>query len=345
MPPTPHDQDDSIQPTTRLGSRAALLVGAVGLGLGSAWFLLPGMRDSMAEASQAKLAPAPIDGDRAYGYLKKICMIGPHPAGTPANAKVRAMVADHFRKLGGQVREQPLTGADPITGGPVAMANLIGSWFPERTERVVLGAHYDSRPFPDEDPDPVKRKQPFLGANDPGSGIALLMEIANHLKDSATPWGVDLVLFDGEELVHGGGQDQRGEYFFGSKAFAKEYAERKKDAPHYAAGLVFDMVGGKDLKIEKEQYSIEFANRLVNDVWAVARSLKIPQFRDRVGMAVYDDHLPLNNGGIPAIDIIHFPYRHWHTASDLPENCSGESLEQVGKVVTAWLNKPKAKGR
>ncbi|WP_435009163.1 M28 family peptidase [Tundrisphaera lichenicola] len=328
-------------PTFRLVGVAALVAA---IGIGAAAWLLPGLRTTMAQAT-SKATPAPIDGDRAYGYLKAICKVGPHPAGSAANARVRAMVAEHFKKLGGQVREQPVSGNDPISNNPVVMANLIGSWFPERTDRVVLGAHYDTRPFPDEDPDPIKRKQPFLGANDPGSGIALLMEIAHHLADSNTPWGVDLVLFDGEELVYGGGQDQRGEYFFGSKAFAKAYAERAKNAPRYVAGIVFDMVGGKDLKIEKEQYSIEFANRLVNDVWGVARSLKIPQFRDRVGMAVYDDHLPLNNGGIPSIDIIHFPYRHWHTASDIPENCSGESLAQVGKVVTAWLNKPKPRGR
>ncbi len=105
------------------------------------------------------------------------------------------------------------------------------------------------------------------------------------------------------------------------------------------------MVGDKDLVIDKEQYSIEFAPELVRDVWAVAKALKVPQFRDRVGPAVYDDHLPLNNAGIPTIDIIDFDYPYWHTASDLPENCSGESLAQVGKVVTAWLNKPKPKGR
>ena len=329
------------RPTLRLVGAAAIVVA---LGLGSAALFLPGLRTTMADAP-AKVAPAKVDGERAYGYLKAACKFGPHPAGSAANGKVRAMVAEHFRKLGGEVREQPLSGTDPITNAPVAMVNLIGSWFPDRRERVLLGAHYDSRPFPDEDRDPAKRKQPFLGANDPGSGIAMLMEVAHHLKDSETPWGVDLVLFDGEELVYGGGQDQTGEYFFGSKAFAKEYSQRKKGAPGYEAGILFDMVGGKDLVIEKEQYSLEFASGLVRDVWSVAKALKINQFRDKVGPAVYDDHLKLNEGGIPTIDLIQFPWRHWHTANDVPENCSAASLAQVGKVVTAWLNKPKPKGR
>ena len=333
----PSNSPSAARPTLRLVGTVVLVVA---LGLGAAAWFLPGLRTTMAQAS-SKALPAPVDGERAYGYLKEVCKVGPHPAGSAANTRVRAMVAEHFKANGGKVREQPLAGTDPKTNAPVAMVNLIGSWFPERPERVVLGAHYDSRPFPDEDPDPVKRKQPFVGANDPGSGIALLMEIAHHLTGSETPWGVDLVLFDGEELVYGAGQDQLGEYFFGSKAFAKEYAERKDRETYYAAGLVFDMVGGKNLSVEKEQYSLEFASSLVRDVWSVAKALKVPQFRDKVGPAVYDDHLPLNNGGIPAIDIIQFPYRHWHTASDLPENCSGASLAQVGKVVTAWLNKPK----
>ncbi len=335
------DQDDPLRPTTPLRGRAALLVGLFCLALGAAWFLLPGVRDSMAEASQAKLAPAPIDGDRAYGYLKKICAIGPRPAGSAANTRQRQMVAEHWKKLGGKVREQPFNGIDPVSKAPVEMANLIGSWSPDRAERVLLGVHYDTRPFPDEDPDPANRKKPFIGANDGASGVALLMEIAHHLADSPTPWGIDLVLFDGEELVYGGGNDQTGDYFLGSKFFARAYAEGDKAKARYSAGLVLDMVGDRDLAIDREPYSMEFAPALVRDVWSVAKSLRVSQFRDRQGRAVYDDHLPLNNAGIPSIDIIDFDYRYWHTARDLPEHCSGASLAQVGKVVTAWLNKPK----
>ncbi len=343
--PTPPDPDRHRRPRSRLAGRVALLVGLAGLSLAAASLLLPGPRDLMAEASQDKPTAAPVDGDRAYGYLRAICKIGPRPAGSAANARQRAMVADHFKKHGGAVREQPFAGADPVSNAPVAMANLIGSWFPDRAERVLLGVHYDTRPFPDEDPDPANRKRPFIGANDGASGVALLMEIAHHLADSPTPWGVDLVLFDGEELVYGGGNDQTGDYFLGSKAFAKAYAEGPKEKRRYSAALVLDMVGDRDLAIDREPYSMEFAPALVRDVWSVAKALRVPQFRDKLGRAVYDDHLPLNNAGIPAIDIIDFDYRHWHTARDLPEQCSGASLAQVGKVVTAWLNKPKPRAR
>ena len=106
------------------------------------------------------------------------------------------------------------------------MVNLIGSWHPERLDRVVIGAHYDTRPFPDEDRDPAKRCHPFIGANDGASGVALLMEIAHHLETLATPWGVDLVLFDGEELVYG--RRRSASTSSGSKEFARDYADERR---------------------------------------------------------------------------------------------------------------------
>ena len=342
--PTDPDQPDR-RPPSRHVARAALFLGLAGLGLGAGWLLMPGLRNSMAEAAQTRPTPSPIDGDRAYGYLKKICDIGPRPAGSAANTRQRTMVADHFKKLGATIREQPFAGTDPVSNAPVAMVNLIGSWFPDRVDRVLLGVHYDTRPFPDEDPNPANRRKPFIGANDGASGVSLLMEIAHHLSESPTPWGVDLVLFDGEELVYGGGNDQTGDYFLGSKAFAKAYAEGPKDKVHYSAALVLDMVGDRELAIDREPHSMDFYPALVRDVWSVAKALNVRQFRDRLGRAVLDDHLPLINAGIPAIDIIDFDYPHWHTAGDLPKQCSGASLAQVGKVVTAWLNKPKTEGR
>jgi glutaminyl-peptide cyclotransferase len=322
------------------------------------------------EAQAAMLAtPAPIDGDRAYKYLKQICAIGPRPAGSAANTKQRQLVASHFEKLGAKVTEQPFSGADPKSGEKVDMVNLVGSWHPERLQRVVIGAHYDTRPFPDEERDPAKRRLPFLGANDGASGVAMLMEIANHLDTASTheqpavqrsvpgkeiannpsklstTWGVDLVLFDGEELVYGTGPNgQVGEYFLGSKEFARRYADgvdAREIKYRYTAGIVLDMVGDKNLNIDQEPHSLEFAPSLVREVWTIARGLKASAFRSRVGRAVLDDHLPLNNAGIPTIDIIDFDYPHWHTSQDLPENCSAASLEQVGKVVTAWLSQPR----
>ena len=228
------------------------------------------------------VTPAPIDGKRAFGYLEKICEIGPRIAGSEANTRQRKMVADHFKPRGARSASSPSPPPHPLTGQRVDMVNLIGSWHPERTERVVIGAHYDTRPHPDEERDPARRQLPFLGANDGASGVALLMEIAHHLNELKTPWGVDLVLFDGEELVFGKHPETQGEYFLGSKEFARAYVEdvdAKRSKSQYVAGMVLDMVGGRKLQINQEPNSLNLAPNLVRDVWAVARQLKARSFK------------------------------------------------------------------
>ena len=285
--------------------------------------------------------PPAIDGKRAYGYLKQICEIGPRTAGSAANTRQRELVKAHFKKMGGEIHEQPWRGEDPKTGQPLTFVNLIGSWHPERTERIVIGAHYDTRPHPDQEVDPNRFEMPFIGANDGASGVALLMEIAHHLDKLDTQWGVDLVLFDAEEIVYGN-RPTIGEYFLGSKEFARIYQEqtqKKTSTKRYAAGIVLDMVGGRNLQLPQDPYSMEHAPKLVNEIWSVAKSLDARAFVNRMGPEVTDDHIPLNEvGGIPTIDIIDFHYPYWHKADDVPENCSAESLEQVGRVVTAWLS-------
>lgn len=296
-------------------------------------------------ADETAIQPAPIDGNRAYGYLKQICDLGPRPAGSEANTKQRQMVASHFEAQGGRVFEQKFRGVDPRSGRRVELANLIASWHPERDERILICAHYDTRPHADEEFDPNRFRQPFLGANDGASGVALLMEIANHLNDFPTEWGVDLILLDAEELVYGRGGQTAGQYFLGSKAFAGAYARarrEKKITYRYHAGILLDMVAGRNLSIEREPYSVRYVPWLVDEVWSVAERLGANAFVRTLGTEVFDDHIELNRGGIPTIDIIDFDYPHWHLITDTPEQCAPESLALVGRVVTGWLSLPKS---
>jgi Zn-dependent M28 family amino/carboxypeptidase len=221
------------------------------------------------------------------------------------------------------------------------MANLVVSWHPDRTRRCILCSHYDTRPLADQD-HPSRWRQPFVSANDGGSGIALLMELAHHMKDLPTKVGVDFVFFDGEEYVF----DSDDEYFFGSKHFGREYRKARAKpsaATTYAAAVLLDMVGGKDAHFPVEQNSWNRASDLVRDVWGIAHELRATAFRgDQFSkVAVQDDHIPLNQSGIPAVDIIDFDYPHWHRLTDLPENCSGASLEQVAQVLAVWLQRVK----
>jgi hypothetical protein len=294
--------------------------------------------------SKLKLANIPINGERAFGYLKDLCAIGPRVSGTDGMARQQAYLKAHFEKLGGKVTLQAFNGRHPLDGSTVKMANLIVEWHPERTERVLLCAHYDTRPFPDQDP--VDPRGLFVGANDGASGAAVLCELAHHLRGMNTKYGVDFVLFDGEELVYDGNRDP---YFLGSEHFAREYVAMPPQY-RYRAGILLDMVGDAQLQIYREVNSMRTPaqRQIVNDLWNIARELDVREFLNGPGHEVRDDHLALNEiAKIPTVDLIDFDYptkrgpNYWHTMQDVPEKCSPLSLAKVGWVVKVWLERVK----
>jgi hypothetical protein len=284
-------------------------------------------------------ATIPFDAKRAMGYLEAICKIGPRISGTDGMKKQQEMLAKHFKDLGGKVVFQPFTARQHSVREPVEMANLIVSWRPEEVRRVILCSHYDTRPLADQEPETRKWRQPFISANDGGSGVALLMEMGHHLKDLPVKVGVDFVFFDGEEYIFDPSPDGD-EYFFGSKHFGQQY-RKTRDKVRYLRAVLLDMVGGKDAHFPIEQNSWRKAEGVVREVWGVAAELNYTSFRgDALSrFPVDDDHIALNASGIPAIDIIDFDYRHWHRLTDLPENCSGDALEQVAQVLAVWLQR------
>lgn len=288
--------------------------------------------------------PPAFSGGRAFAHLKDVCALGPRPSGSPAMARQRAVVAAHFREVAAAappvravVSGQAFQIRDRRTGEPVHMENLIVSWHPERRERVLVGVHYDTRPFPDRDP--VDPRGTFVGANDGASGVAVLMELARAMPALPGPVGVDFVLFDAEEYVVG----PRDPYCLGSTYFARHYAaeQRSGRADHrYRAGVVLDMVADRDLEIWQEGHSVAWPDTrpVVDEIWAAAARLGVKQFVAAPRHTVEDDHVPLRMiGGIPTCDVIDFDYPAWHTTADTPENCSAESLEAVGRVVLEWL--------
>jgi hypothetical protein len=281
--------------------------------------------------------PAAFDAKRAMGYLEAVCKIGPRISGSEGMKKQQDLLDKHFRDLGGKVSWQRFSAKQRSTPKPVEMANLVVSWHPERTKRVILCSHYDTRPLADQEEDTRRWRMPFVSANDGGSGVALLMELAHHMKGLDTAVGVDFVFFDGEEFVF----DRDDEYFFGSKHFGKQY-QKARGPNRYIAAVLLDMVGGKGARFPMEQNSVWKAGPLVRSVWGVASELKVAAFTDALSdVAVEDDHIPLNQAGIPAVDVIDFKYPHWHKLTDLPENCSGESLGLVARVLTVWLQRLK----
>ncbi len=285
--------------------------------------------------SRLTLEDIPFNGTRAYEYLTKLCDLGPRISGSPGMQAQQKLLTDHFQKLGGQARLQKFAIRDPNSGQPVSMANLLVSWHPERHERILLCAHYDTRPYPDRDP--TDRRGTFLGANDGASGTALLMEMAHGMADRPGKLGVDFALFDAEEYVF---DEQRDAYFVGAEFFARQYAEGHAGYA-YRWGVLVDMIADADLQIYPDRQSLGWPDTrpLVEQIWGTARRLGVREFMNGRVWNVNDDHVRLHDmGGIPCCDIIDFDYSAWHTRGDTAERCSALSLAKVGWVISTWLD-------
>ena len=284
-----------------------------------------------------------FDGERSFSYLADICKIGPRPSASQGMEKQKKYIQDHFesQSIGGVFRQQEFIAKSPYSGKNVKLHNLLIRWHPERQRRILICCHHDTRPFADADKRNPRAK--FIGANDGGSGVALLCELGQHIESLDGVYGVDFLFFDGEEFVI---QRPRDRMFLGSTFFAQQYL---KGIPkwRYECAVLVDMVADKDLQIPLEGNSLHFARGLTEEIWDVAREIGVKEFVPKEFKFIRDDHLPLNEiAKIPTCDIIDFNFPnptvgniYWHTREDKLENCSAESLGKVGSVVLAWLRK------
>ena len=289
--------------------------------------------------SKFRLKDIPFDGASAYEQLKIICKIGPRISGTPGMAKQQELLTEAFRKQGATIERQEFQVRHPETGQPVMMTNLIIHWHPDRKDRILLCAHYDTRPFPDRDPRNPRGK--FVGANDGASGPALFTELGKEMAKLPGNVGVDFVLFDGEELVY---EENRDPYFLGSEHFARHYVA-KPPGYRYRCAVVVDMIADSDLQIYQEKNNLgwEDSRPLIREIWGTAKKLGVREFVDRPGYEIRDDHLAIHNiAGIPVCELIDFDYGpprnpYWHTMGDTVDHCSPLSLAKVGWVLTEWI--------
>jgi Zn-dependent M28 family amino/carboxypeptidase len=237
-------------------------------------------------------------------------------------------LAGKLEEFGAAVTRQPFE-AVLSTGDTLRLVNIVGSYRPGASARILIGAHYDTRPRADRDPDPANRAKPILGANDGASGVAVLLELARLCSIAEPSVGVDLVFFDGEDYGEEGRTD---DYLLGSRRHAKSLGARRP-----RAAIVVDMIGERDSRIPIEGYSAAASPALCARIFGIARSLRIPNFVQARGPSIIDDHLPYIQAGVPAIDLIDFDYRHWHTLADTPDKCSEESLAAVGTVLVRYV--------
>ncbi len=270
-----------------------------------------------------------FDGQRAFSYLVEQCQFGPRNPGSVGHQKAKKYFLDKLSQHTNFVKIQDLVHSNQKQKVELKLTNIIASFYPDKTERVLLCAHWDTRPFADKDPDTALQAEPILGANDGASGVAVLLEVARVISQKETLWGVDIVLFDGED---GGAEGDVDGFCLGSKYFAKNMGDYR---PRF--GILLDMIGDKDLTIYREGYSSRYAKMFLDSVWSRAESLDLFCFKDSVKYFVYDDHVPLLVAGIQVIDLIDFDYPFWHTTSDTPDKCSPESFQKIGDLLLEIL--------
>jgi hypothetical protein len=310
-------------------TRRSLLRGLGGVLLGGA-ALAESACDRLLRAPTAARAAQPppelrFDRDRAWTHILAQVDAGPRVPNTPGHAAVREYLLRELGALANSVQAQDFT--VDVRGTALNMSNIVGVFGPDRTPKIALAAHWDTRPTADQDPNPQNRHAPIPGANDGASGVAVLLEMARVLREVPPQASVWIVFFDGED--YGPGVDAM---FLGSRHYARNMVPGRPDW-----GILLDMVGDRDLQILREGYSQQLAPAVNDRVWAAAQALGRSEFVDRLGQPVLDDHVALLEVGVPMIDLIDFSYgpghSWWHTLEDTPEKLAPASLEAVGQVV------------
>lgn len=281
--------------------------------------------------------------ERMMNLAERIVAVGPAAQGHPSKARVQALLQRELRSLGVEVRQLPFSVDLPELGTRWNLVNLLVSFAPEEEQRVMVGAHWDIRPWSDEDPDPAKRNQPFDGANDGVSGVVVLVELARALAETPPPpgVGVDLVFFDGEEGPKGSPNQ-----YLGSRELAGNWEQTGVAPP--ARGAIVDMVGRRGLAIPREGFSQQRARAVLDEIFAIAAARGARHFVDEPGRFILDDHIAFQERGIPVVDLIDLDDPHWHTQEDTLEHLDPEAMAEVAEVVLEWIRRqesPLAPGR
>ena len=277
-----------------------------------------------------------FNADSAYNYVKKQLDFGPRVPGSEAHAQCAEWFVNFFNDKADTVYVQDFR-TRLYNGKGIDGKNIIASFNPQAKKRILLGAHWDSRPFADHDPDEKNWNTPIDGA----SGVGVLMEVARVLKENPMNTGVDIILFDLEDY---GAPQYLNLMTNDDWALGSQYWSKNPHVFNYRAyfGILLDMVGAPNPKFPKEYYSQQFAPSLSNDVWRMARELGYSDyFSNEIGHPINDDHIYVNvNANIPMIDIIHLEnseessfYPYWHTLKDNIEQIDPKTLGMVGDVV------------
>ena len=288
------------------------------------------------ESKQASptLAPGPFNGDTAMAYVRAQLAFGARVPGTEGAVKGGDWIVEQMRPRADSVVEQRWEHVT-ASGRKLQLRNILARFNPGAAERVLYVTHWDSRPRSESASDTARQRLPVPGANDGASGVALFVALGDLLKRTPPRIGVDLLFVDGEDYGEFGPPDV--DVLLGSKYFVEHLPE-----PGYQPlfGVLWDMIGDRDLKIEQEANSLRVAPEVVTLVWETARSLGYGDtFLPTEGLAITDDHIPFLEKGLHVIDVIDLDFPWHHTPDDTIDKISAASLKRVGDVAWALLQR------
>lgn len=289
-----------------------------------------------------------FNADSAYTYVETQVNFGPRVPNTEAHTMCGDYLISGLKRFGAEIYVQEMT-LTAYNGDRLQCRNIIGSYNPEDKKRILLFAHWDTRPYAEHDPDSTKWRTPIDGADDGASGVGVLLEIARQIGQHNPGTGIDIIFFDAED--YGVPEfDKSTSYTVNSWCLGSQFWAKNPHTPNYRAeyGILLDMVGCKNASFYKEFTSMRYASRIVERVWSTARDLGYGKFFiNAEGGGVTDDHQYVIEGrGIPSIDIINYDTEnkhgfadHWHTHNDTMDNIDKETLKAVGQTVLKVIYK------
>jgi Zn-dependent M28 family amino/carboxypeptidase len=324
---------------------------------------------------QAVIDRPAFSADSAYAYIERQMAFGPRVPNSAAHTQCAVWLIEQLRAFGAEVELQKGFMPD-YRGNNQQIYNIIGHFKPSNkaeglnarsAQTILLGAHYDCRPWCDEEPDYADRFYNVPGANDGASGVGVLLEVARQLglrmdttrnpspvtrNPLSTP--VDIIFFDVEDMGSPRfytGPEREDTWCLGSQLWATNYANKANSQQpianvQYQFGIVLDMVGAPDAAFPREMYSTNYASNYQQRIWSAAQKLGYgSMFTNQQSYPITDDHYYINRiAGIPCVDIIHYDIRNntgfpwwWHTRQDNMDNISKSTLQAVGEVVMSLL--------
>lgn len=305
--------------------------------------------DKQSKMTEKVVLLGAFDKDSAYQYIADQVAFGPRVPGTTGHEACGKYLVDKLRRFGADTIIEQHAVVEAFNGDKLPINNIFAQFNPSALNRVLLVAHWDTRPWANMERTEERRQMPVPGANDGASGVGVILEIARNLSMTAPTCGVDILFTDAEDYGNSNGfANNDDSWCLGTQYWVNHMPYNTVNRP--ANGILLDMVGGMDARFHREMVSNKQAKPITVKIWAEAKNLGYEDiFVNKVDGEIVDDHTFLNQAGIPTTDIIEhmsdvtgsFPAT-WHTLDDDMQHISKKTLDAVGNTVLNVIYKEKA---